>query len=343
MGHPAGEPPDRLHLLGLQQLALEAYLVGDVTLDGHVVDEPAGGVAHGPDRRVFLEQRAVLAPVHQPALPDFSAGQGVPHAPIEGRVLVTALEHPGVLTQGLGPGVARDALEGRVHVDHGSLGIGDHDGLRGLLDDPAQARLLFLRSLALRDVDGQADQAFCATLFIAQWEPRSELGLEPLGARNRLFDFGAGIRIEHREVVATNAVGDLRGKKVVGRLADRLVSWHARESFPGCVDQSEAAFAVLHEDDGGQTVQDRLEELLLLVDLRDVALGLAEVLGEHQLRTPLLEEDVLRGHARRQQLAVFATVPPERRSAQPHCLRSLHVDDQGGDVLLRPDVRDGHP
>jgi hypothetical protein len=70
---------------------------------------------------------------------------------------VTALEHPGVLADRLLSGIARDALEGRIHVDDRPLGIGDEDGVGGLLHHPAQARLLFLGPLALGDVHGQAD------------------------------------------------------------------------------------------------------------------------------------------------------------------------------------------
>jgi hypothetical protein len=70
VGHAAGEASHCLHLLRLHELAFEAHFVGDVVLHRHVVDDPAGVVAHGPDRRVLLVERAVLAAVHHAALPD---------------------------------------------------------------------------------------------------------------------------------------------------------------------------------------------------------------------------------------------------------------------------------
>ena len=77
MGHAAGQPADRLHLLRLPQLRLELPLLAHVLPDRDEVREPSLLVADRRDRLFPRERRAVLAPV---------GDLGAPHPPLQDRL-----------------------------------------------------------------------------------------------------------------------------------------------------------------------------------------------------------------------------------------------------------------
>ena len=338
----AGEAPYGLHLLRLDELSLQTHLVGDVALHRQVADDPSGGVAHRPDRRVFLEQRSVLAAVHQPPLPHLSAGQRLPHALVERFVLGAALEDPRVLAHRLGGGVPGDALEGRVYVEDGAAGIGDDDRLRGLLDDAAETRLLLLAPLALADVDRQADQSFDLPLVVAEGEARGEEGPRPAVAGEGQLRLGARVGREAGAVGTVHSIGGLGREDLLVGPADGGLAADAGDPFPLAVDEEEAAVAVLDEHHRRHAVEDRLEEALLAFQLGRQALALADVLGERQPRRSTLVDDVLSGDEDGHQGAVLALVAPEPGRAHLAELPRSDVGDDGGDVLRRVDVAEGH-
>ncbi len=147
---------------------LEGALGGQVTLHGDVRGGPAGLVAHRRDRGLLLEVRAVLAPVDEEASPGSAGQQGGPHALVEGRVVVAALENPWVLPEELRAGVARDPLEGWVRVHDPAIRIGDHDRLRCLVDRRGQARPVRLGFVDGRDILGDDHRTAHSAVVVAQ-------------------------------------------------------------------------------------------------------------------------------------------------------------------------------
>src|SRR5262249_43613088 len=157
VGDAAGQGPDGLHLLGLVELLLQLDLLRDVTGRGDVVHDPAGDVAHRRDRGLFLVDRPVLPPVHEPSAPDLSGADALPDLAVEGRLVLAALEQARRLAEHHGARVAGDALERGVHVLDDPVGVGDHDALAGLLDGGREALASLLGAAPLGDVLYEAD------------------------------------------------------------------------------------------------------------------------------------------------------------------------------------------
>src|SRR5208282_5210462 len=101
MRHAAGQLADRLHLLRLAELRLELHFARHVALDGHVIDNRAGGVPHGREGGFLLVKRAVLAPVDQMAGPYFPAPENLPHPAVKLGIMLAALEKTRILAEDL--------------------------------------------------------------------------------------------------------------------------------------------------------------------------------------------------------------------------------------------------
>ena len=157
VGDPTGEPPDRLHLLGLGELLLKFQLGGDVALDRHVVDDRAILVTDWRDRHLLLVQRAVLAPVGQPPRPDGAVGDRGPHLRVEPRILLATLENSRVQTDDLVGPIPCDPLERGIHVQDDPAAIRDDDRFARLLDGCDEPLAFLLTLLPLRDVAGGAE------------------------------------------------------------------------------------------------------------------------------------------------------------------------------------------
>ena len=157
---PGGEPAHGLHLLGLREVGLELDLSGHVALEGHVADEaPALVLPDRRDARVLDEEPAVLPPVRESPFPRLPRADHGPHLGVEGAVLEAALQQARVLAHRLGRGVAGDALEGGVHVEDGSLEVGEDHGLRRLVHRGREASELALRLVPRGDVPRHGEKA----------------------------------------------------------------------------------------------------------------------------------------------------------------------------------------
>ena len=129
---------------------------GDVVLDRHEMGDAPGRVAQRRDGRVLVDERTVLAPVDDQALPVLAAGQLPIHVGKERGIMPAAAQH--VLRQapdhldGLETG---DPGKGRVDIGEPAFGVGDLDGIADLLDRHRQQQQLTLAAAALGDVGGE--------------------------------------------------------------------------------------------------------------------------------------------------------------------------------------------
>ena len=210
VGHAARQAAHGFQLLGVGELGLQglllllgAELLGDVALDGHVIDHVAGGVAHGGNGGLLGAQRAVLALVDDLAFPGLAGLQGAPQVPVEFRVVLAALEQARILAEHFLAGIAGGAGEGGIHVEDGALGVGDEDGFAGLFDGANQPLVLGFRPLARGDVGDEAFQGEHLALLVVDAfalfpDPLGFAGtgadfvflLEPAPLAERLLPFG---------------------------------------------------------------------------------------------------------------------------------------------------------
>ena len=159
----AGEAAEGFQFLGVRQLRLQrglflfvAKLAGDVALDGHEIDDAAGGVAHRRDGGLLGIQRAVLALVDELALPGLAGFQDLPHRAVEFPVVLAALEDARGPAEDFLAGVAGDPREGGIHVENLAVGVGDEDRLAGLFDGAGQPFALAFGAFARGDVGDEA-------------------------------------------------------------------------------------------------------------------------------------------------------------------------------------------
>ena len=139
----------------------------DVTLDGNVVRDGAFLVANGSNDSVFSEKRAILLLVDETPAPHLAGTDFGPQFPIKGAVLSVALEQPRVLADDFGPAVTRDPFKDRIDVKNASLGVGDDDAFRGLLNGGHQAVELCFRLLArVLIADGGGDNSEDSTVIV---------------------------------------------------------------------------------------------------------------------------------------------------------------------------------
>ena len=232
------DPPDRLAdgapILELgPEVGLERPLGAQVALDRDVRRHLARRIVDGRDRRLLLEQRAVLAAVGERAAPGVAGAQRRPQALVERRVVEAALEHARVLAQQLGPRVPRDPFEGGVGVDDPAVGIGDDDGLGGVVDGRGEPGPVGLCLVDRGDVLGHDDRAPNAARLVA------ERGDEQLELARVAVAMGVPNRHGHEGLAAHHLREPSRHPgRVVGtedrrRVADDLVRQPA-EDLLGC-------------------------------------------------------------------------------------------------------------
>ena len=171
VGHPAREPPHRLHLLGLPQLVLELLALGDVHHGADHPDAPAVRVAQHVAAVVDLGVRAVGAPaavLRAPArVAALDGGVDVGHHPLA-ILRVDQLVPPGDVRADLLLGVAEEGLDAlvppepvahQVPVPHRVVG-GARDELEALLtlaEGAHQPLRGAARDLLVREELGVAD------------------------------------------------------------------------------------------------------------------------------------------------------------------------------------------
>ena len=273
VGDPAREPADRLHLLGLLELHLQARARGvGPPLLGEVADVRAerGRAAHprGGHGQLHRELGAVGAQGgHLDAAPDDRAlaGREVAGQPLSVRVPVCGRhDHRGeLLAQDVRPRDAEHPLGGRIELGHPALVVHAHEGVHRRLDHRAMPRLALaedrLRALALGDVDHGADHAHRASRAVphepsailhlqvaAVAGPESVLGLEVAAFRRG----GLDLPVHPRPIVRMKAIDPpfIGPAHLVERVAAHL--GEARGPHHGAVAEAPVVDRGLHRGGG---------------------------------------------------------------------------------------------
>jgi hypothetical protein len=151
---------------------------GDVLLRRDEAGDGAGLVAHGGDRHLLLVERAVLAAVHELAVPLAAAQDRRPHRRVERAVVRAGAEHGRRLPDRLVAREAREPRERGVHPLDAPARVGDHDGRRrGLERARLRAEVRRGPSLGRRDRPGRVCEGHGGTM------PRDGAGRCPRAAR----------------------------------------------------------------------------------------------------------------------------------------------------------------
>ena len=163
VGDAAGEQANGFHLGHLRDLAAQLLaLVGvlkllrDVPPDDEKADDRAGGVADRRHRDALLERRAVHADALHLGLPDVALEQRLPHRMVPLGVGGRQRKERHRAPEGLGGRAARQDRGARVHVFDDAVGVGDENGLAGLVHRHRETRPGLLGPPALRDVEDEA-------------------------------------------------------------------------------------------------------------------------------------------------------------------------------------------
>ena len=239
------------------EAGLEGAFGGQVTLHGDVGGRPARLVAHRRDGGLLLEVRAVLAPVDEEASPGSAGQQGGPHAVVEGRVVVAALEDPRVLPEELRAGVARDPLEGGVRVHDPAVRIGDDDRLRCLVDRRGQARPIRLGFVDGRDILGDDHRPAHSAVFVAQRRDE-ELEVARPTIPMRVADRDGDERLAgHHLGKPARDPGRIVGAEDRGRVAHDLVLAPAEHELGSRAPGGDPAIAIHGHDGQGAGSEDR--------------------------------------------------------------------------------------
>ena len=122
---------------------------GDVPLDGQVADDLAGGAVHRREAHLFAIERAILAPIDDFSVPDLAGSDGMPQVFVVFSRLESRFDDAWVLSDGFLSTVSGHRGKRRIHIIDLAGGIGDYDGIRGLLhgrDQPGMGDLGFLES-----------------------------------------------------------------------------------------------------------------------------------------------------------------------------------------------------
>ena len=194
------------------------------------------------------------------------------------------------------------------------LALGFACGLRGLVR-PLQ---LVLRTLALRDVGGDAAQPVDGAIRVAQRELGGDIGVQPVVVRRDLLQLHGHLGLQHLLVVRAEGGRDLAGENVVIRAIPDRHAVHMEERLEDAIDQHVAAVGVLDVDHGGRIIEDGLHPVLAVAQRLLRALALRDVLADademrhHSLLVPDRRERELRPKRR----AVLA-MPLEHRLAFP--------------------------
>ena len=128
MRDPSRKPSNALHLLRLEELRLEAFLVREIAFDCDKVRDVARRASHGCDRHVLRVQGSVLAPVRHFAAPGVTRTDGLPHLAVKHVVLYARLEQLArIASDGITRGIAGQRRECRIDPRDSRMFIGDDD------------------------------------------------------------------------------------------------------------------------------------------------------------------------------------------------------------------------
>ena len=91
MRHPAGEPPNRIHFLRLQQLRLYPQPLSEVPSIRNKMRDASRIVANRADAFVHVIKLAILLTVGQNAAIDVARADGLPQIAVNGGSLLSGL------------------------------------------------------------------------------------------------------------------------------------------------------------------------------------------------------------------------------------------------------------
>lgn len=122
-----------------------------ILLDGDEAGKAAILAPYGRDRHLLDVGSAVLAAIDDLAAPDAAGDDGGPHPFVEFASVGAGLEQARIAPEGLLRAVPGDGGKSGIDIPDTARNVGDHDGLRGLLDGPDE--LEFLQPV--RDAGGE--------------------------------------------------------------------------------------------------------------------------------------------------------------------------------------------
>ena len=218
VGHATRQHAHCFHFLGLLKLGRQSELVGDVTLNGHVIDDLAYGVANRRNCCFLGVESPVLALVDHAARPDSAAGDGLPKITVKEFILLAALEDTRILADGLLAAVARRLLEGWVDELDVPLGIGHDNGLSGLLHGRQQLPAFDLGRFAGGDV---TDIALDHLALVHQ-----------VNIADKLHGDGMPVMGFQRQIIVANVFVNLQGVKSVLRRGNVFERTDFPDMFP---------------------------------------------------------------------------------------------------------------
>ncbi len=134
--------------LTFPQRLFRPLLFGDISLNGRVVDNLAGGAPDRENRSGLVVQTAIFAFVDKSTCPSVASRNNVPEFLVKSGVLPVALQYPRILPQRLHHRVPGRHFEVGVGVHNVCIQVSDHNRLGGLLHYCCQAHSFFFCLLA---------------------------------------------------------------------------------------------------------------------------------------------------------------------------------------------------
>ena len=261
VGDAAGQAADGVHLLRLAELILKLDAGRDVLLDGDEVGDAAIVALHRGDDRLFGEELAVLAPALDDTVPLPTGFDRGPHALVVLGRMSARFEHPRVLAENVRRDVAGGFRKPRVDVFDASLGVGDDDGDRRLLDGAGETADLLLGEPAVGDVAGDVEGADDGTGLVAHGTAdgvnvaRAALA----GHGERLLAAFEGTEDEQAALGGVARLGHGFAEELGVVAADDVGDRAAEEARAGGVDVLVASLGVLDVDGIGGAFDDGIE------------------------------------------------------------------------------------
>ena len=137
VGYPPGQPPDRLHPLGLDELDFEGALVRDVSSHGNRAGNRAGRVSKRRHGHVHVDGRAVHSLQDDAARPALACDQSRGHfRQLSGGDVLA--KQARVVAQHFGHRVSGHSLERRIEICDVAGPVGREDRLRRLIHGRCQ-------------------------------------------------------------------------------------------------------------------------------------------------------------------------------------------------------------
>ena len=327
VGDPAGERPDGLHFLRLEELGLELPGLGDIAGDAADADDFPRVVEHGDLHDVQRHGHAV----------DRLAVLDLHHLAVEDAVIHLAGPLLGFLPENLSVGkphdlrggLAEQGLHAGVHQHILERAVLDEDAVRGRLEDGAEVFLALaqglLGELALGDVVDHGDDADDLPAGVA---------VGGVGARNparlsALGDIVGEIRRRDRGPIECPVQQDVHallpevGEDLEGVRAQDFLGRQSRQFLHEAVPDDVAALAVVDDDPLVGAGDDLLVEalrfpqrLLAALSLRDVLVDgddppFPEVVADAGGMEP--HHDLAAVHAAAGDLGAAGALPAQRR------------------------------